>query len=436
MLPIAAPSPPRWAFVLYHGPDVPLWHKRLRLGALEGPLDMREIVLTPDGDIYGEIFLKEHVDVAAVRLSPSAWPPPLGISRQQVYRFPREPNSAELVAIMAQARELARDVWTADHGSIVPERDVLLQLAVLVDVPPATAVPPIEPIESPRSVVSEGLLGRLRAVRGGVQEDPKPYAGFVWVLDEDLPGDWKRSKFVTLPPSSFGDGHRAFGPTPMAANYKGLICYRSVDPDGTPRAVERNAHILLLKFDAQGERYRVFQEAVSIMSTDELPGGFGFEGPRTLLPLLKTFVQQGGSPELSHMEWKRISSVPAGDRAVYEDESLCLVLQYLITIDQVNAPNLKGRELIGRRIQLIRETHLISPSAPDFSSLVHFMGWGRRRGGAAAQQSLTSYVADQFRTKASIAKESRKAREEKKTFAPIVRLPKAKARERARAPDN
>mmetsp|Transcript_116243 Transcript_116243/g.369909 ORF Transcript_116243/g.369909 Transcript_116243/m.369909 type:complete len:90 (-) Transcript_116243:466-735(-) len=68
---------------------------------------------------------------------------------------------------------------------------------------------------------------------------------------------------------------------------------------------------------------------------------------------------------------------------------------------------------MGRRIQLIREAYRISPSAPDFSASDHFMGWGRRRGGEAAQQSFTSYVADQLRTEASIAKESRKAREEK-----------------------
>ena len=79
------------------------------------------------------------------------------------------------------------------------------------------------------------------------------------------------------------------------------------------------------------------------------------------------------------MEWKRNSAVPSGDRAVYEDEALCLALQFLSTIDQINVPNLKGCELMGRRIQLIREAYRISPSAPDFSASDHFMGWGRHR---------------------------------------------------------
>jgi len=371
---------------------------------------MREIILTPDGDIYDEVFMKDHMDVAAVRFATSSWPPPLG--RRQVYRFQNEPSDAELVAATAAAQDVARELWIVAHAGAVPDVEVLLPIGLPEVV--HHAVPPVAAVESPRSVGSDGRHGQLRAVRGDIREDPRPYDGFVWALDEDLiGGDWKKGRLVSLPPGSFGDQQRAIGPAPMAAGHVGLVCYRSVDPAATPRAVERDARVMPVKFDAQGERYRVFQEAVSMTFADELPGGFGLEGPRTLLPLLKSFVQQGGSPELSHMEWKRNSAVPSGDRAVYEDEALCLALQFLTTIDQINVPNLKGCELMGRRIQLIREAYRISPSAPDFSASDHFMGWGRRRGGGAAQQSLTSYVADQLRTEASIAKESRKAREEK-----------------------
>jgi len=382
------------------------------LGAIRGSLEMREIILTPDGDIYDEGLTKEHADIAAVRFAASSWPPPLGISRLQVYRFQAEPSDPELAAALDSAQAAARVLWASEHGGAMPVGEVLLPL----DVPAAVdhVAPAPAAVESPRSVQSDGRRGQLRAVRGDVHEDPRPYDGFVWALDEDLSGpDWKKGKLVSLPPGSFGDQQRAIGPAPIAAGHAGLACYRSVDPAATPRAVERDARILPVKFDGQGERHRVFQEAVSLMSAGELPGGFGLEGPRTLLPLLKSFVQQGGSPELSHMEWKRNSAVPSGDRAVYEDEALCLALQFLSTIDQINVPNLKGCELMGRRIQLIREAYRISPSAPDFSASDHFMGWGRRRGGEAAQQSFTSYVADQLRTEASIAKESRKAREEK-----------------------
>mmetsp|Transcript_116249 Transcript_116249/g.369925 ORF Transcript_116249/g.369925 Transcript_116249/m.369925 type:complete len:436 (-) Transcript_116249:89-1396(-) len=412
MLPLAAPLPPRWAFVLYQGQGAPLWHQRLRLEALQGSLEMREIILTPDGDIYDEVLMKEHADIAAVRFATASWPPPLGISRPQVYRFQAEPSDQELAAALDSAQAVARVLWSGEHGGAIPVGEALVPIEGLVVV--EMVAPPPLVVESPRSVLSDGRRGQLRALRGDVHEDPRPYDGFVWALDEDLAGpDWKKGKVVTLPPGSFGDQQRAIGPASMAAGHAGLTVYRSVDPAATPRAVERDARILPVKFDAQGERYRVFQEAVSMMSADELPGGFGLEGPRTLLPLLKSFVQQGGSPELSHMEWKRNSAVPSGDRAVYEDEALCLALQFLSTIDQINVPNLKGCELMGRRIQLIREACRISPSAPDFSASDHFMGWGRRRGGGAAQQSLTSYVADQLRTEASIAKESRKAREEK-----------------------
>jgi len=381
-------------------------------GALQGSLEMREIVLTFDGDIYDEVLMKEHADVAAVRFASTHWPPPLGISRRQVYRFQTEPTDAELAAATASARDVARDLWIVSHAGTAPDGEVLLPIGEPAVV--QYAAPPGLAVESPRSAQSDGRRGQLRALRGNVHEDPRPYEGFVWALDEEISGaDWKKGKFVSLPPGSFADQQRAIGPASMATGHEGLVCYRSVDPAATPRAVERDARMLPIKFDAHGDRYRVFQETVSMMTADELPGGFGLEGPRTLLPLLKSSVQQGGSPELSHMEWKRNYAVPSGDRAVYEDEALCLALQFMTTIDQINVPNLKGCELMGRRIQLIREAYRISPSAPDFSASDHFMGWGRRRGGGAAQQSLTSYVADQLRTEASIAKESRKAREEK-----------------------
>jgi len=248
---------------------------------------MREIIRTPDGDIYDEVFMKEHVDVAAVRFASISWPPPLGISRRQVYRFQTEPSESELVAATAAAKDVARDLWMVAHAGAAPDIGVLLPIGAPAGL--KHVAPPIAVVDSPRSVASDGRRGQLRAVRGDIHEDLRPYEGFDWALDEELPGgDWKRGKLISFPPGSFGDQQRAIGPAPMAANHTGLVCYRSVDPGATPRAVERDARVLPVKFDAQGERYRVFQDAVSMMSADELPGGFGLEGPRTLLPLLKS----------------------------------------------------------------------------------------------------------------------------------------------------
>jgi hypothetical protein len=102
-----------------------------------------------------------------------------------------------------------------------------------------------------------------------------------------------------------------------------------------------------------------------------------------------------------------------GDRAACEDEVICVVLEKFATVDGINLPNTIGGELLARRVQLIREAYRISPSAPDYSGADYFMGWGRRHAGGAVQRSLTAYVSEQLRSDAAIAKESRKAREER-----------------------
>ena len=159
---------------------------------------MREIILTPDGDIYDEVLMKDHADIAAVRFAFSSWPLPLGISRLQVYRFQTEPSDAELAAALESAKDVARVFWANEHGGAAPDGEVLLPIdapGVVDHVAPAPAA-----VESPRSVQSDGRRGQLRAVRGDVHEDPRPYDGFAWALDEDLAGsDWKKGKLVSLP---------------------------------------------------------------------------------------------------------------------------------------------------------------------------------------------------------------------------------------------
>ena len=56
------------------------------------------------------------------------------------------------------------------------------------------------------------------------------------------------------------------------------------------------------------------------------------------------------------------------DRSVFEHECLSRILEAMISIDQLNAPCLQSAELLVRRMQVIREAHRISPSAPDYSS--------------------------------------------------------------------
>jgi hypothetical protein len=177
--------------------------------------------------------------------------------------------------------------------------------------------------------------------------------------------------------------------------------------------VREDARTLAVKYDNQGDRHRTFAEAVTLISEDALPGSWPVVGPRATFGTLKAIVDAGDTPEFEHDAWVRTATIPDADRSVYEDEVISVVFQTLACVDQLNLPNIAGVELLMRRRALIRESHRLSPSSPDYSDAHHYMGWSRRREAGATHTGLTKFVAEQLRDEASIAKSSRKAREKR-----------------------
>ena len=136
------------------------------------------------------------------------------------------------------------------------------------------------------------------------------------------------------------------------------------------------------------------------------------EGPATCLNIAKSLRDQNLTPTTFHEYWLRSAEIPKGDRSVYEHECLSRILESMITVDQLNICALQGAELICRRMQVIREAHRVSPSAPDYSSADHFMGWKWRRGAHEVDATLAAHVANELKNESQIMKEARKAREE------------------------
>ena len=108
----------------------------------------------------------------------------------------------------------------------------------------------------------------------------------------------------------------------------------------------------------------------------------------------------------------RTADIPKGDRSTYEHECLSRIMESMITVDQLNVCALQSAELVMRRMQVIREAHRISPSAPDYTSADHFMGWKWRKSTQGIDAGLAAHVAAELKNEAAISKEARKAREE------------------------
>ena len=171
--------------------------------------------------------------------------------------------------------------------------------------------------------------------------------------------------------------------------------------------------VLPVAFDVQGVRRREFSAAVPLM-VDACPqgGGLQLEGPATALNISKSLRDQNMTPTSYHEFWMRTADIPRGDRSTYEHECLSRIFEAMVCIDQLNPSSLQSAELVVRRMQVIREAHRVSPSAPDYSSADYFMGWRYRKQNQGIDSSLAAHVASELKNDAAIQKEARKAREE------------------------
>lgn len=157
---------------------------------------------------------------------------------------------------------------------------------------------------------------------------------------------------------------------------------------------------LPVRFDAQGVRRREFNDAVAHM-VDGVPqgGGLQLEGPSTALNIVKNLRDQNFTPSSFHEFWMRTADIPRGGRSTYEHECLSRIMEAMITVDQLNIGSLQSSELIMRRLQVIREAHRISPSAPDYSSADHFMGWKWKKATQGIDAGLAAHVAGELKMK-------------------------------------
>lgn len=226
---------------------------------------------------------------------------------------------------------------------------------------------------------------------------------------------------VCVEPTALPPGHFQLGDVALVPGLPGVSdgsLVRRVPTNEVANYKLSDLRVLPIQFDPQGNRRREFSQAVSNL-VDGVPqgGGLQLEGPATCLNIAKSLRDQNLTPTTFHEYWLRSAEIPKGDRSVYEHECLSRILESMITVDQLNICALQGAELICRRMQVIREAHRVSPSAPDYSSADHFMGWKWRRGAHEVDATLAAHVANELKNESQIMKEARNAREEAQTAA-------------------
>ena len=363
-----------------------VWHARLLLAHVH---HTTWVILTPDLDRYDEQLDQHNVDYTGFEYLGADGNIPPHIPAGSVYGF--QPLAPAVLAYHVQQGQVEAEALRRAMGIVPP------------------------PIPGP-----PGAVGPAPPAPGGVVGAPPApaVAGanvYVWVALETC-GGRQKGDVICVEPAVLPMGHVILGSKAVVPDLAGgndhCMAKRVLQTEAGNYKLD-DLRVLPVGFDMQGTRRREFHAAIPMM-VEGTPqgGGLQLEGPPTALNIAKSLRDQHLTPTTYHEYWLRSAEIPKGDRSVYEHEVLSRVFESMVTVDQLNLSGLQSAELIIRRMQVSRESHRVSPSAPDYSSADHFMGWRFRKSAQGIDAALAAHVASALKDEAAISKEARKAKEE------------------------
>ena len=400
-----------------------LWHERLVL-LLVPPHSFT--VLTPDGDCYEEDLLPGG-DI-------EAWTPLTGgvsgggapaIGAQRIYGFRALPLlhqvTADRVAAAARLNLVPSPAFAVNVGRVAAGGPPVPP-AALAPAGPAAAIPPgglapgavpgalggapvpLAPAPGGGAPALGGLAGLAAALAPGGAPPGAP-AGLApgapvapGLLPAPAPG-------LVAPAGALPPGGALAAPGILAVG---------VPPVVPPAAPLRDARVLDVVYDQLGQRHLDFREAVLKMREDPWPD-WPIAGPRTALWCCRFIAQHGSTPMGRHVRWRQEAGLTDSDLGVDEHEKSCRALEHAAVFDQVNVPNLASLEVICRDLQVQEERYRERVANPDQAGVDRhlFMSSGKVRGNLCICPDLQSWVTAELTRESAIAKERRKAREER-----------------------
>ena len=338
--------------LVFYETDV-VWHTRYLLSLVDRS---SWVILTPDGDIYIEDVSDANQDWSAWRVWPIGGPLPFGVDPNMVHKFNPEPNAAALQVLIAEGNQHAQ------------QERARLGLGAPVGGPVVAA---------PAAAAAPNAGGG-----GPAGQAPAPVA--------DLAGG--------------GGGNAQLAAALQAPALGGGV----VDPPG------EDARTLAISRDVDGNRFKEFRNAVQDAKPCEF-SDWPIAGPRTTKYVISQMLDHGGSPLGHHQAWRVACKLQPSDGPAQEHEAWSRVLQAMMTYDQLDVSNLASAELVVWALQKIEERHKHKlVSADDGGEAALFMGSsGGSRAGCIISPKLTEWVGSELQKEALVAKERRKAREER-----------------------
>lgn len=339
-------------------------------------------ILTHDGDTYLEHLDRTEQDIAAVRFATRFNELPVGVPPGDVYRFAAEPGAADL-------RDATRDLL-ADFQAFTTDR---ARAAGVPFAAPAT--------------------GCMLSIDG------TPPAGFSWQCLESA-GGVNVGASVNLAGRDVVRGG-------IALHHVGgsVVACRLTAAAAAGGAGGGDARILPLVLRGGKRVVRPWRDVTDMLTVTPL-ADWPITGPRTLEFCCRFVNRRGGGPLDWHRFWMSTNKLSRGDWGVDIHELAMRMLDRAGGYDGLDICNIACLGDLVRMAQQIEYAYLQEDDASssskgkgkgrvglsDESSI--FAGSHRETGDAMVAPELMDYVAKEVERDASIMKQLRKAREERR----------------------
>ena len=439
--------PLRWAYILYSDDDPGLWHQRRVLGRVASSAD-EFVIATPDADVYVENYGGQDPDIAGIRWSDLHRPAPPGLPRGRVYRFRAEPTVAQLANFRAQGRAAAEERWyeianEVGDGRAPPLGNLFMDDIDVIMMEGANAA---GAGGAARDVVPHGGAGGLVPPPVPVAVNPPLAAvaagacgeGQVWVAVETSTAYSRGSPVILTEGAIIREDVAMFEHRPGFW----VLARRLVQDDlERYKGAEAAGDARLLQVElAPGStgttiarRRRPWRDVVAVLTVCPF-SDWPVPGPRTVDWCARFINRRGGGPLDHHLFFKHNYGLTKGDWGVDAHGIILHMLEEAGGYDGSEVCNLAAMELAMRHAQLVEYVYVQehtakettrggggrgkgkgrggSPGLIDEASV--FLGTHRETGEAMICPALLEFVSAEVEKDASIMKQVRKARDERR----------------------
>lgn len=249
-------------------------------------------------------------------------------------------------------------------------------------------------------------------------EDPGEAVAYVWVVAEQTHpqfGDVIPDEMMNDPGT--GVAFEQKGVTAIAGEEVFVQRISSSDIEAFKKKTsedDQDLRLLGVHKDRAGKRKLDLNDSLVLMKEvimDDFPLSTEVRAAKEFL----TAVSDGpGNLQRYHTEWQRLSGIADGSSVCHAHRIICETLRLMHSYDQLNIANLaSGEQLIRWLVQLETATER-NFRAPDFTGLDLILGGTISAEGKATTQKFTEHLSSKLKERASIWKQERLYREERK----------------------